>query len=117
MNDFFEKKLKCTNVPKQVLEFYAKCDGKDLKINKIFSKKEILEEMDNFKHYLNTGIKHNKNNFLIPIANDGMGGYYAFVGNKEDENIYYFDHEFADEDPEIYTINDIINMDLELTDE
>ena len=27
MNDFFKKELKCTNVPKQVLEFYAKCDG------------------------------------------------------------------------------------------
>ena len=31
MNDFFEKKLKCTNVPKQVLEFYAKCNGKKFK--------------------------------------------------------------------------------------
>lgn len=117
MKEFFEKELKCTHVPQQVIEFYTECDGKDLKINKIFSKKEILEEMDNFKQYLNAGIKHNESDLLIPIANDGMGGYYAFVGNKKDENIYYFDHEFAEEEPEIYTIEDIIDMDLELTEE
>ena len=40
-----------------------------------------------------------------------MGGYYAFIGNKEDENIYYFDHSFPDDDPMKYTIDEIIKND------
>ena len=33
----------------------------------------------------------------VPIANDGMGGYYAFLSNSKEETIYYLDHEFPDE--------------------
>lgn len=112
MKDFFKDELNCSNVPKQVINFYNEFNGKELTINKIFSKEEIKKEINgHFKDFLNAGIKHNENDMLIPIANDGMGGYYAFVGNKKDENIYYFDHDFPSEDPNIYTLEDIINMD------
>lgn len=115
MIEFFKNELNCSNVPKQVIDFYNKYDGKRLIINEIFSKEEIKQEINGyFKEFLNSGIKHNENDMLIPIADDGMGGYYAFIGNKQDENIYYFDHEFPLDDSEIYTIEDILNMDKEL---
>ena len=115
MIEFFKNEWNCSNVPKQVIDFYNKYDGKRLTINEIFSKEEIKQEINGyFKEFLNSGIKHNENDMLIPIADDGMGGYYAFIGNKQDENIYYFDHEFPLDDPEIYTIEDILNMDKKL---
>ena len=38
-----------------------------------------------------------KKDKYIPVADDGMGGYYAFLSNKNDEKIYYLDHEFPDD--------------------
>ena len=67
-----------------------------------------------FKKFLSSGIKHDETAQYIPVANDGMGGYYAFIGNKKDENIYYFDHEFASEEPTICTIKEIIEDNEEL---
>ena len=79
MIEFFKNELNCSNVPKQVIDFYNKYDGKRLTINEIFSKEEIKQEINGyFKEFLNSGIKNNE------------------------------------DDPEIYTIEDILNMDKEL---
>ncbi len=114
MKEKFEMQLNCTNVPKQVVDFYNENDGMDLTINEIFSFKKIVEEYNGlFKDFLSGG-EHDLDAQYIPIANDGMGGYYAFIGNKEDENIYYFDHEFADEEPLKCTIAEILEEDNNL---
>lgn len=115
MKEKFEKQFNCTNVPNQVVEFYNKHDGMSLTINEIFSFNEIIEEYNGFfKEFLSAGINHDSSAQYIPIANDGMGGYYAFIGNKKDDNLYYFDHEFADEEPQKCTIEEIIEDDNEL---
>ena len=115
MKEKFEKQFGCTNVPKQVLEFYDKHDGIDLTINEIFSFEKIIEEYNGlFKEFLSSGINHDLDAQYIPIANDGMGGYYAFIGNKEDENIYYLDSEFPEDEPLEYTISMIIGDNVKL---
>ncbi len=115
MKEKFEKQFNCTNVPKQVIDFYNEHNGMRLTMSEIFSFEEIIEKYNGFfQDFLSSGIKHDSDAQYIPIANDGMGGYYAFIGNKEDENVYYFDHSFPDDDPIEYTIDEIIKNDSEL---
>ena len=93
---YFKEKLKCENIPEGVLEFYNEYDGCVLSINDVFALKEITEELLFFKDFLKAiGIDGEKEKY-IPIANDGKGGYYAFLSNKKEETIYYFNHEFLD---------------------
>ena len=47
MIEFFKNELNCSNVPKQVIDFYNKYDGKRLTINEIFSKEKIKQEIQN----------------------------------------------------------------------
>lgn len=116
MKEKFIEQFNCTNVPKQVVDFYSENDGMNLTINEIFSFDQIVDEYNGFFNtkFLSSGIKHDPDAQYIPIANDGRGGYYAFIGNKEDENIYYFDHEYANEEPEVWTIDEILESDKEL---
>ena len=115
MKEKFEKQFNCTNVPEQVVDFYNENNGKSLKINDIFSFETIVKEYNGFfKTFLSGGINHDSSAQYIPIANDGMGGYYAFVGNKDDENIYYFDHEFPGDEPKKCTIAEILENNDEL---
>ena len=116
---YFHEELKCENVPDGVIEFYKEYDGCRLSINDIFSIQEIKNELSEyFVDFLGgMGIDYSKNKY-VPIANDGMGGYYAFLSNSKEEMIYYLDHEFPDE---IQTyenfedfLNDICSMDAEL---
>ncbi len=60
--------------------------------------------------FLSLDIKHDETAQYIPFASDGQGGYYAFIGNREDENLYYLDHEFPDDDPVIYTVDEILSL-------
>ena len=115
MKEKFERQFNCTSVPKQVVDFYNEHNGMDLTINEIFSFEKIVEEYNGFfKDFLSSGVKHDSSAQYIPIANDGMGGYYAFIGNRNDENIYYFDHEFANENPQKCTIAEILEAGNEL---
>ena len=94
---FFKEDLDCKFVPNGVLEFYKKYDGCMLSVNDIFSLQEIEEEMaDYFKSFLK-GMGIDSEERYVPIANDGMGGYFVFLSDKDEEIIYYLDHEFPDE--------------------
>lgn len=115
MKEKFEEQFNCTNIPKQVIDFYNEHDGMNLKINEIFSFEQIVKEYNKFfPEFLSGGMKYDPSAQYIPIASDGMGGYYVFIGNKEDENIYYFDHECPTEDPEKSSIAEILELDNQL---
>lgn len=95
---FFSEELKCKFVPHGVIEFYKEYDGCELSINNIFSLEEISNEIKEFFCDFLEGMGINTDKYkYIPIANDGMGGYYAFLANRKEETIYYLDHEFPDE--------------------
>ena len=117
---FFRNELQCENIPKGVLEFYKKYDGCSLSINDIFSLEEIkqilLDEFDDFLDAM--GIDKEEGRY-VPIADDGMGGYYVFLSSEKDETIYYLDTEFPDEIQDLYKnfaefLEDICIMDAEL---
>lgn len=93
VEDYFKSELNCSFVPKQVIEFYEKYDGIDFDINELYSLKQIKEETNELKEYSDSYEIDYDNNKYIPIANDGMGGYYAFLSDREDEKIYWIDTE------------------------
>lgn len=116
---FFEEDLNCEYVPNGVKEFYKKYDGCRLSINDIFSLKQIEKSLNEFFPTFLVGMGIDGNVYkYVPIADDGMGGYYVFLSNKEEEKVYYLDHEFPDE-PVIYDtfedfLDDILSMDSDL---
>lgn len=48
MKEKFEKQFNCTNVPKQVIDFYNEHDGMRLSMSEIFSFEEIIEKYNGF---------------------------------------------------------------------
>lgn len=116
---FFYEELECKNVPEGVIEFYKDYDGCSLSINEIFSlediKNEVSEFFDDFLKGMGIDFSEYK---YIPIADDGMGGYYAFNADNDDETIYYLDHEFPDEIQSYENfedfLNELCNMDTEI---
>ena len=94
---YFKDELELTHVPAGVVEFYKEYDGARLSISDVFSLEEIKEELEDFDIFLNAMGINPETSKYVPIANDGMGGYYAFLSNSEEETIYYLDHEFPDD--------------------
>lgn len=93
---YFSDELGLTNVPTGVIEFYEEYDGARLSINDVFSLEEIKQELEDFDIFLKAMGLNPDTDKYVPIANDGMGGYYAFLSNSDEETIYYLDHEFPD---------------------
>ncbi|MBR6034206.1 MAG: SMI1/KNR4 family protein [Clostridia bacterium] len=90
---FFKNNLKCEYVPKQIVEFYEKYDGATFTINDLYSLDELSDLFDSLNDEAYAfDIDMEKDRF-VPIADDGQGGYYAFISNREDDKIYWIDHE------------------------
>ena len=91
--------MQVKNVPKDVIKFYASCNVVVIKsLSEIFSLQDIRKELDEFNDFIvGMDLKEDMERYnLIPIANDGMGGYYVFKANEKDEHIYYLDCEFPE---------------------
>ncbi len=84
-------------VPKEVIKFYGQCNGFGVyALNDIFSLERLYNEAENFLEFIDAmGLtEENEASVLVPVADDGMGGYYAFKSAVKDPTIYYLDHEF-----------------------
>lgn len=93
VENYFKNVLKCEYVPKQVIEFYEKYDGASFDINEMFSLENIKNEAEEFANCADEyEIDYNVDKY-IPIADDGMGGYYAFLSSTNSEKIYWIDTE------------------------
>ena len=119
VENYFYNELKCANVPNGVLEFYKEYDGCSLSINDIFSLEGIKNELTEFFEDFLKGMDIDSSEYkYVPIADDGMGGYYAFLSNNEEETIYYLDHEFPDEIQSYENfeefLNELCSMDTEI---
>lgn len=107
VEDYLFNELKCKHVPQEIIEFYNKHDGCSFSINAIFSLDKIKEKFNHFNVLL-LAMKFESKNRYIPFMNDGMGGYYAFNSDIDDERIYYFDHEFPDEVLEYLSFSELL---------
>lgn len=93
VDEYFKMQLGCEFVPKQIIEFYENYDGASFLISDIYSLKSLKDLKEQFINDANNfEIEYTKDKF-IPIANDGMGGFYVFSSNKNDEKIYWIDSE------------------------
>jgi len=102
IEEYFKKEFDCEHIPSEFLEFYKYFDGCSLLISSIYSInnngplfKSNSDEKSTREFCKFLGINYENNKYFI-FANDGMGGAYAFIKNKPDEQIYYLDHEFPD---------------------
>ena len=91
--EYFKNTLNCSYVPKQVVEFYSKYDGARFTINDMYSLKELKDLASDFKYESKAFKIKYEDDMYIPIADDGMGGYYVFSSNKKDNKIYWIDSE------------------------
>jgi len=114
------------NLPQEYLEFMNLTDGLGLSVS------EILDTSDGEYSFVETN-KQYKKEFLDAFAKDfvaddyslfatdGMGGYYAFSAQENNEKVYYFDHEFSDDlktyKSFIHFLKDLIKQEIELNKE
>lgn len=92
----FSEKLKCEFVPVGVINYYLENDGEDIAAGYILSLEDIVNEISDFKEkFLPFMDIKDDNDGFIPFADDGMGGYYVFSSKRNDEKIYYLDHEYG----------------------
>ena len=68
-------------------------------LSDIFSIEELQKEYENFDEFIKAmGLEEDMKKYnFVPIANDGMGGYYVFISNEPSDKIYYLDAEFPEE--------------------
>lgn len=96
---FFKDTMNLKYVPKNVIKFYASCNGIIIKfLSDIFSLDQIKEEYEHFDEFIKAMELEDdmKKYNLVPIADDGMGGYYVFKSNVKDDHIYYLDSEYPE---------------------
>lgn len=102
VSDYFRNVLHCAFVPKQVIEFYENYNGADFSINSIYQLHKLKDLLDVFKREVKSfDIEYDEDKY-IPISDDGMGGFYVFSSNKEDDKIYWIDTENVGNEWKIY---------------
>lgn len=74
------------------------CNVCALKINEIFPLeiiKELLKPDSDFMMFVEEmQIEGEMNEYgFVPVADDGLGGFFVFASNQKDNAIYYIDHE------------------------
>lgn len=92
----FKEKLKCEFIPVGVINYYLENNGEDIAAGYILSLENIVDETSNFRtQFLPFMDMTDENDKFIPVADDGMGGYYVFSSKRNEEKIYYLDHEYG----------------------
>ena len=110
--DFFKENYGIDNMPTSIIDFYSNYDGiafstvgnvySIIENDSVEAYSESINE-DTVKSFCESiDIDTNEYKFFF-IGSDGMGGYYAIRTDKEDEKIYWIDHEFPDKFKEILT--------------
>lgn len=110
---YFLNELDCTHVPQDILDYYVahNGEGKNCKNLTILSLEVIKEELENcFPEFLNS-FGYEGDERLIPFATDEAKGYYVFVGNKNDNTLYWLDPDFPDDWKE-YTLAELVKPEI-----
>lgn len=110
---YFLNELDCTHVPQDILDYYVanNGEGENCKNLTILSLEVIKEELENcFPEFLNS-FGYEGDERLIPFATDEAKGYYVFVGNKNDNTLYWLDPDFPDDWKE-YTLAELVETEI-----
>ena len=110
---YFLNELDCTHVPQDILDYYVanNGEGKNCENLTILSLETLKEELENyFPEFLNS-FGYEGDERLIPFATDKGKGYYVFVGNKNDNTIYWLDPDFPDDWKE-YMISELVETEI-----
>ena len=107
---FFKNEIKAKNIPKQVVDFYARCNGFTIMyLLDVFSLERIKKESKEFLEFIeDMQLEDDMKEYnLIPIADDGMDGYYVFKSNVKDDHIYYLDTEHPEKVDNCFKYKDL----------
>lgn len=110
---YFLNELDCTHVPQDIIKYYVtnKGEGKICENFTILSLEAIKEELENcFPEFLYS-FGYEGDERLIPFATDEAKGYYVFVGNKNDNTLYWLDPDFPDDWKE-YTLAELVETEI-----
>ena len=108
--DFFKENYNVEHMPEVIIDFYTNFDGvafstvgnvfSIIENDNVESYEEMLDENTMQDFVASLDLNQEEYKFFF-IGSDGMGGYYAIRTDKEDERIYWLDHEFPDKFKEV----------------